>query len=292
MKTLTVFTPTYNRAHTLGRVYDSLCRQTCKDFEWIIIDDGSTDNTKDLVESWVHSPIDFRYIYKENGGLHTGYNKAIEVMTTEICVCIDSDDYMPDDAVEFIVNYWGKHKDEKIVGIVGRDHFLNNKVIGGPLPNVEKAYLIELMDKYNHVGDKKVVMRVDLLKRIPAQPSYNNEKNFNPIYMMLQLDQFGKFRLVEKNLCFVDYQETGMAANIYKQYINSANSFCALRCLYIGLTHTTWRFKLKNLIHLGSSAHLANDLTWLKKCKYPMLAHFLYPLGYLLSLYILKKQNG
>ena len=77
--TLTVFTPSYNRAHTLGRTYMSLCRQTCKDFEWLIIDDGSTDNTRDVVQEWLFADNGFRiqYVYKENGGLHTGYNKAI-----------------------------------------------------------------------------------------------------------------------------------------------------------------------------------------------------------------------
>lgn len=101
MKTLTVFTPTYNRAHTLGRTYESLLRQTDQDFEWLVIDDGSTDNTRRLVQGWIaEDKIPIRYIHKENGGLYTGYNTAYANIETELCVCIDSDDYMPDDAVE------------------------------------------------------------------------------------------------------------------------------------------------------------------------------------------------
>ena len=77
MKTLTIFTPTYNRVHTLTRTYDSLCRQTCKDFEWLVIDDGSTDNTYELIRGFIEEAIiPIRYIYKENGGLFTGYNTA------------------------------------------------------------------------------------------------------------------------------------------------------------------------------------------------------------------------
>ena len=77
MKRLCVFTPTYNRSDTLPRVYDSLCSQTCKDFEWLVIDDGSTDNTKELIKSFIHeNKFPIRYIYKDNGGLHTGYNTA------------------------------------------------------------------------------------------------------------------------------------------------------------------------------------------------------------------------
>lgn len=309
MRTLTVFTPTYNRADLLHRGYAAMCRQTSTDCCWLIIDDGSTDSTSDLVKSWlieeslcvidggfegyaVDAPwLHIRYCYKENGGLHTGYNKAIELMDTELCVCIDSDDYIPDDAVEIILKNWEICKVKGLIGIIGRDYSLDGKPIGGPLPKVESAYMIELMDKYHHVGDKKIVMRVDFLKQISPMPTYENEKNFNPIYMMLQLDQFGKYLLIEENLCFVDYQETGMAANIYKQFVNSPNSFCALRSLYVSLEHTTWKFKLKNLVHLSSSSFIAKDFSWIEKCKYPLLAYLLSPIGFLLSLNIKKKVN-
>ena len=108
MATLTVFTPAYNRAHTIWRTYESLCRQTSKDFCWLIIDDGSTDDSRQLIASWIgeeHLTDHFSgqcpggffisYIWKENGGLHTGYNTAYANIDTELCVCIDSDDWIP-----------------------------------------------------------------------------------------------------------------------------------------------------------------------------------------------------
>lgn len=99
---LTVFTPTYNRAHTLPRTYQSLCRQECKDFVWLVVDDGSTDGTADLVRSWQQEAngLEIRYIYKENGGMHTAHNAAYEVIDTELNVCIDSDDCLADGAVK------------------------------------------------------------------------------------------------------------------------------------------------------------------------------------------------
>lgn len=304
MKTLTVFTPTFNRANLLVRGYYALCRQTSTDFCWLIIDDGSTDSTLDLVKSWLSENslrssgcgfegysndapwLHISYYYKENGGLHTGYNKAIELMDTELCVCIDSDDYMPDNAVEIILKYWEICKDKGLIGVIGRDFTLEGMVIGPPLPKVEAATITELMDKYQHKGDKKIAMRVDLLKKLTPMPTYKGEKNFNPIYLMLQLDQFGKYLLVEDNLCFVDYQDSGMAANIYKQFVNSPNSFCALRSLYLSLPDITWRFKFKNLIHLSSSSFLAHNLMWINKSKYPLLAYILSPIGLILSIYI------
>ena len=87
MKTLTVFTPTYNRAHTLERLYRSLCTQTCQDFNWLVIDDGSTDGTATLIQRFLDEGlIPIRYIYKENGGLYTGYNTAYANIETELNV--------------------------------------------------------------------------------------------------------------------------------------------------------------------------------------------------------------
>ncbi len=76
---LTIFTPAYNRAHTLPRTLDSLKRQQNKNFIWLIIDDGSTDNTKELVDKWLKDDYGFEivYIYKENGGMHTAHNVAV-----------------------------------------------------------------------------------------------------------------------------------------------------------------------------------------------------------------------
>ena len=141
--TLTVFTPTYNRADLLPRGYQALLRQTAHDFCWIIIDDGSKDNTRELVRSWFEPTsmkeegdhiigvskdapwLQMHYCYKENGGLHTGYNKAIELMDTEICVCIDSDDYLPDDGVEKMLDIWSKCKNmaPDVAGVIGLDYY-------------------------------------------------------------------------------------------------------------------------------------------------------------------------
>ena len=134
---ITVFTPTYNRAHTLPRVYESLKSQTCKDFEWLVVDDGSTDGTETLVRSWIDEGVlPIRYIHKENGGLYTGYNAAYENIETELNVCVDSDDAMPEDAVEKIVNLWNTEGSEKYCGIIGLDVDMDTREpIGGRFPD-------------------------------------------------------------------------------------------------------------------------------------------------------------
>lgn len=308
--TLTVFTPTYNREKLLFRGYQALCRQTNHDFCWLIIDDGSVDNTRQAVESWMDESskqqieggfigfskdapwLNIRYCYKENGGLHTGYNKAIELMDSEICVCIDSDDFAPDDMTEFVIDFWRKNRREDIAGIVGLDYKLDGGPIAGLLPEVERMKIIDLRQKYHYMCDTKIVMRVDLLKALDPQPTYNNEKNFNPIFLILQLDINHYFIPVNHNLCYVDYQDSGMAANIFKQFINSPNSFAALRVLTISLPDASLFYIFKNTIHLASSAILSGNLGWLNKSRYPVLAYMLVPLGYLLSLYIRIKSKS
>lgn len=104
---ITVFTPTYNRAKTLSRVYESLLNQTNKDFVWLIIDDGSTDNTKELVAKWIEeNKLSIEYHYKENGGKHTAMKMAYELTQTKYLLAIDSDDELTADAVNVFLNEW------------------------------------------------------------------------------------------------------------------------------------------------------------------------------------------
>ena len=106
-KQLTVFTPTYNRAFCLGNCYESLKKQTCNEFKWLIIDDGSSDGTEQLAHSWIEEGIvDIHYVYQENQGMHGAHNTAYQLIDSELNVCIDSDDYMPVDAVEKIITFW------------------------------------------------------------------------------------------------------------------------------------------------------------------------------------------
>ena len=160
---ITVFTPTYNRAYTINKCYESLKRQTCKDFEWLIIDDGSTDNTRDIVYKWINENNDFniRYIYQENKGMHGAHNTAYENIYTELNVCIDSDDYMTDDAIEKIKIAWKKVRgNKKISGLAGLDANKYNQIIGDKFPNyLNQDTLFNFFYNRKITGDKKLVYR-------------------------------------------------------------------------------------------------------------------------------------
>lgn len=287
MKTITVFTPTYNRAHLLSRLYESLCNQTCKDFLWLVIDDGSTDRTRSLVEGWMHeNRIEIQYQYKENGGLHTGYNLAIKKTETELCICIDSDDFMPIDAIEKIINHWVTNKKNEYGGIIGLDYSLAGKPIGARLPNKQVMHFIEKKIKYKNVGDAKIVHRTELLKEHIPMPTFKNEKNFNPSYLFVKVDKKYPLLILNENLCFVDYQEDGMSNNIYTQFRNSPNSFLELRKLYLSLENVPVTFKFKNAVHLVSSAMFANNLSAIFCINNTFVLIAALPFGVLLNLFI------
>lgn len=261
MKTLTVFTPTYNRAHTLPRLYESLCRQTCNDFEWLVIDDGSNDGTEDLVSKWIEeSVIPIKYIYKENGGLYTGYNTAYANIETELSVCIDSDDAMPHDAVEKIVRIWKEKGSERYAGITGLDCDMDSlKPLGGRFPeNMTECYFPELYARNIHRGDSKQVMRTDLMKEVAPQIGFPGEKNFNPVYMLLQVTDRYPVLLVNECFCLVQYQANdSMSRNIWRQYLDSPRSFARMRRLEMRLIHTTTLNRLRSAFHYALESLIA-----------------------------------
>lgn len=259
---LTIFTPTYNRAHTLTRLYESLCNQTCNRFEWLIIDDGSTDGTGELIEKFKkENKIRTSYVWKENGGLYTGYNKAYELIETELNVCVDSDDYMPETAVELILNKWEKEGSSSYAGIVGLDFYAGTDIpIGGYFPaNMHDCFFLYLYIKKIHKADSKYVLRTDLMKKVAPQVGFEGEKNFNPVFMQLKVCDQYPLLVLNENLCFVDYQQNGMAKNIYRQYFDSPRSFAKTRLLEMGLKRNTWLNKYRCAVHYVSSKMIAKD---------------------------------
>ena len=181
MKRITVVTPTYNRANKLETAFKSLKNQTIQDFNWLIIDDGSTDNTKDIVTNVFlndNTDFDIKYIKKENGGKHTALNLAFEIIDTELFIILDSDDYLIENAIEDIINTWEKYKNnDRIAGLVykrGKDKETSITEKWGDEEETIKNYNDFIINR-NIRGDKAEVFRSSIFKNIRF-PEYNNEK--------------------------------------------------------------------------------------------------------------------
>lgn len=295
MSTITVFTPTYNRENLLPRCYEALKRQTSKDFIWLVVDDGSTDNTSSLVRKWQEQDSGFpiEYIYKENGGLHTGYNVAIANMKTELCICIDSDDYPPNDCIEKIIKKWKENGDSSYAGIIGLDYDLNGNCLGDRLPDRKSINLIDLSTgKYPITNaDRKLVIRTDLYRKVAPMPTFPGEKNFNPQYMHIKIARTHEFLVLNECLCYVEYQPEGMSNSMFRQYYNSPNSFAEIRLLDLSLPGTSFGFKLKKSIHYCSSCFLAKRKHFVRKSPCRGITILAFIPGFIFSLLIVLKNH-
>ena len=265
-KTLTIFTPAYNRAHTIMRTYESLCRQTCKDFEWLVIDDGSMDNTRQLVEGWMKEGIiPIRYIYQENQGMHGAHNTAYKNINTELNTCIDSDDWMPDDAVEKIVTFWKKYGSDKVAGIIGLDATKDGQILGDRFPDSLKEITLRgFHEELKGSGDKKLVYRTDVICNTPEYPLFEGERYVGLIYKYDMVDE--KYPLLASNevLVIVDYQDDGSSRGMWRQYWKNPKGFAFLRKYDMMQTHL-WKRKLEDNIHYVSHSVRSRNFNFVQE---------------------------
>ncbi|MEK3885893.1 glycosyltransferase family 2 protein [Bacillus sp. FSL K6-3431] len=290
MKLLTIFTPTFNRAFCLDNCYQSLLRQTSKDFVWLIVDDGSTDSTKQLVDEWLQEKkIEIRYIWQENVGMHGAHNTAYELIDTELNVCIDSDDYMPKDAVEKINHFWRKYGSEKVSGLIGLDANTNNEVIGTRLPEkLKSSTLFHLYNDHGITGDKKLVFRSELTKQF-RYPIFQNEKYVGLAYKYYMLDREYEMLLLNEVLCCVEYLQDGSSLNMFNQYRKNPKGFAFYRKELMKLPFADITYKYRQAIHYVSSSLLMNNKNFLKETPSKGLTIIAIPMGILLYFYILSK---
>lgn len=288
-KLITVYTPTFNRAYCLPRLYESLIKQSSDNFKWLIIDDGSTDLTKDLVQEWIiNKKLEIEYIYQNNQGMHGAHNSAIDLIDTELNICIDSDDFMPKDAIEIIEKSWNLIENKnQYAGIIGLDGTPDGNVLGSKLPKkIASTTLENLYHKYHVRGDKKLVYRSDVLKGFRRYPIYREEK-FVPLgTLYLMIDKEFEMLCLNEILCVVEYQEDGSSKNIYRQYLRNPKGFKYARKINYEYSNF-FKIKIKSIIHfISHSIHEGNGKLW-KETPNKLLTFLLYPLGFLLSKYVL-----
>lgn len=286
-KILTVFTPAYNRAYTLHKCYESLKRQTSKEFKWLVIDDGSTDNTKELVYKWKkEADFEIKYIYKENGGMHTAHNTAYENIDTELNVCIDSDDYLTDNAVEIIINEWEKVRSDKLAGLGALNIFESGEVIGTIFPNeLKTSKYFDIYNKYGVSGDKKFIYRTELVKQYPY-PEFEGERYVGLDYKYKKLDEKYEIALVNKIVCVVEYMEDGSSKNMLRQYKNNPRGWCFFRLENLKIPNTSLKYKFKECVHYVSSSLIINNKKFIMKSPYKVMTIIALPFGWILNKYI------
>lgn len=271
MNQITIFTPTYNRAYCLHKCYESMKRQTCQQFDWLIVDDGSTDNTKELVDSWINEDNGFNitYVYKENGGMHTAYNTAYELIETELSMNIDSDDYMTDTAIEKILEFWNTNKRENIGGIYALDCYENGEIVGLPFPDDLKEFTgwgyktvfyesNGVKKQFHNKGDKKFIGVTKAIQKYPPMPVFEGEKYHSLYYKQHLIERDYSILIYNEPVCVVEYMQDGNSNNMFKAYVKNPKGFCNER-RFVMQYAPTFKLKFMDAVHYVAESILAKD---------------------------------
>lgn len=227
---ITVFTPSYNRGYIIEALYRSLQRQSFRDFEWIVIDDGSTDDTEQLFARILSEENDFpiRYLKVENGGKHRAINRGVQMASGELFFIVDSDDYLTDQALERVV-YWENSipQNEKshfggVCGLRGKDL---STAIGTSFAG---DYLdITTLERTAHQidGDKAEVFYTELLRKFPF-PSFDGEKFVTECIVWDRIAHNGyKLRFFNEIIYICDYLPDGLTAQGSTLFQNSPKGY-------------------------------------------------------------------
>lgn len=216
---VTVFTPTYNRAYRIENLYQSLKQQTSQDFEWVVIDDGSIDETQYLFKNWINAnnPFEITYIKTKNGGKHRAINKGCKVAKGELFFIVDSDDVLTPNAIERII-YWESTIDGKssYCGVTGNRGFSLDTIIGGTFEGEFLDGTFLQKQNFNIYGDRAEVFYTELLKQYPF-PEIEGE-NFmteNVVWLFLAFDGY-KTRWFNEIIYITEYLPDGLSYHYYQ----------------------------------------------------------------------------
>lgn len=281
---ITILTPTYNRASLLPRLFDSLLRQTNKDFEWIVVDDGSTDDTREVVANLKEKcggAFPMGYVYKANGGKHMAINIGAERARGELLFIADSDDLLTDDALETVANSWHDISDDKsFAGIAGLDIAMDTReVIGSGLPQGHiDCNAIDIRYRHHVTGDMKEVFRTEVLREFPF-PEFAGERFCPEQLVWFRMARRYRLRYINKPIYIADYQPDGITAGITRARMRNPS---ASMLTYAELTECPVPFlvKVKAAINFWRFWHCRTATSVVPRVA--LRWHWLRPLGWMM----------
>ncbi|NMO96637.1 glycosyltransferase family 2 protein [Paenibacillus lemnae] len=230
MKRITVFTPCYNRAYILGTLYESLKKQIHPSFLWLIVDDGSTDDTEELVQGWIaENLIEIQYYKQENGGKQRAHNKGVQLCDTELFICVDSDDYLTEDAVDTLIRVWDRIGSKReISGIAALRGTDRHTPIGTAMPrHIQASRLSDLYHVHGFRGDTALLFRTEILKEFPFYV-FEGEKFIGESYVYLQIDQHYSLYILDEIIYICRYLEDGYTRNVRRLIQNNPKGYMLL----------------------------------------------------------------
>lgn len=246
---ITIFTATYNRSYIIENLYNSLKRQTVKEFEWVVVDDGSTDETINLLRKWSRNDNCFpiRFVQTRNGGKHRAINIGTEMAKGELFFIVDSDDYLPDKAVETILKWYSDiENDTNFAGLGGLKSFPDLKLVGKTFNGESKDATSLERAKLKITGDKAEIFKTKILKKYKF-PEINNEKFITESIIWNRIANDGlKLRWFNEVVYICEYLDDGLTKNSDEVFINNFEGYT----LYVRETMNYYNLKNKYLLHI------------------------------------------
>ena len=277
---ITVFPPTYNRGYLLPRLFSSLRNQSFKDIEWLIVDDGSTDNTHDVVMAFIEENIiPIRYVFKRNGGKHRAINEGVKHAKGELFFIVDSDDMLPTNALKRVAEVYRQIKEDRSFGgVAGVDAYPSGGIVGSGLPTpVIDCNSIDIRSKYHVAGDLSEVFRTDVMREFPF-PEIEGEKFCPEVLVWNRIACKYKLRYFNEAIYIAEYQPEGLTAQIVDIRMKSpiATTTCYAEMLSLDIPFKDkvkaainyWRFRFcckgeKTVTKIGWGWKCVSPLGWL-----------------------------
>lgn len=288
---LTITTPTYNRAHTLPVCYKSLCDQTDGRFLWMIVDDGSTDNTEELVNGWINeNKIKIQYIKKENGGKASALNIGIDHLKTLYAVCLDSDDFFYPQAVEIALPLLDSvANDDEYCGILALRTKSDGTVRGGKeIPrDMKRVTAKDIFQKLSLRTELICFYKVSVLKQYRF-PRFQNEKFISPAWMQYEITRTHYFLTSWDKICQCEYIADGLTRNKRKVIAKNPKGYTCVIALAFEVADSIIPI-VKNGIMYDCGCLIGKDKDWLKNAPKKAWAIILFPAGYFVYLKRFKK---
>lgn len=282
---ITVFTPTYNRAYIIGKLYESLCVQTSYCFEWLVVDDGSDDNTEGLIRSFINEEkILIRYIRQPNGGKHRAINHGVGIARGELFFIVDSDDQLAQNAIEKIIFYYNQIKlDKSFAGVSGLRVNYEGKRIGGECDfGILDCSSVDFRLKYNFKGDMAEVFKIDVLKEFKF-PEIEGEYFCPEALVFNRIARKYKLRYFYDKIYLCDYLIDGLTARIVQLRMNNPE---ASLIHYAELYRMSIPFhsKIKSSINFWRFAYCSKQSFLKKLSLIGIVSILVLPLGYLMHI--------
>lgn len=283
---LTIFTPTYNRGYLLPELYDTLLKQDCKNFEWLVIDDGSTDDTQTIVEGWLAERAGgfvIRYHKVDNGGKQRAINRAVELAHSDWLFIVDSDDKLTLDAVSTVIRWIDSLPEcETFAGVSGLKYNAELPPSEQPNVNIPSCGYVDCSNlernKYGLSQDLAEVFKVSVLKKYPFKVWPG--ETFTPecvVWDKLALDGY-KLRYYAKYIYIYSYREDGLTRGGYETYRKGIMG-CAMAYDIKAKSAGTFKERMRCVIELLVGCVITGNLGYIFKSYYPLMCLMLLPIG-------------